>query len=101
MVFVDVYISFVYVRAKLCILSISLIINCLLFGNNVLLSVADTGFREGGFHSNNARAERARKSEATPTRRLKPRPFSSVLERNFLPSLSIDPFLTEIVAKAC
>ena len=56
-------------------------------------AVADTGFHEGGFHSINI--------EATPTRRLKPRPFSSVLERNFLPSLSIDPFLTEIVPKAC
>ena len=39
----------------------------------------------------------ARNFEAMPTIRLKPCPFSSVLERNFLLSLSIDRFLTETV----
>ena len=59
--------------------------------------MADAESHKGGFHFQFS----TRNFEATPMIRLKPRPFPSVLERNFLPSLSIDLFLTEIVAKAC
>ena len=49
------------------------------------MSVADTWFHEGGFESNNV----CENFEVMPTIWLKPRLFSSILKRNFLPFLSI------------
>ena len=62
-------------------------------------SVADTGFHEGGFHSNNARGARVRKICGHTHKVIETTPIFECFRD--LPSLSIDPFLTEIVPKTC
>ena len=67
---------------------------------SVLVSVADLGFSEGGFCYSIAREARVKNLRSRPVS-VKPRPFSIILERDFLPYLSIDPFSIKIYAKAC
>ena len=57
------------------------------------MPVADAGFFEEGFCYII--------THFVSMKILKPHPFSIVLERYFLPYLSIDPFSIEIFAKAC
>ena len=63
-------------------------------------SVVDLGFSEGGFCYNIAREVRT-KNVRPRALSVKPRPFSIVLERDFLLYLSIDLFSIEIFPRAC
>ena len=63
-------------------------------------AVADTGFVEGGSDLV-WRAKRARKFGGHAHFCRKPRPFSSVFERSYLPYLSFHSFSIEIFAKVC